>query len=66
MNNLLKNYFSPTPKRIQKWLFGIKSIIATAAATAFVSGNDKWAFYAMVTGAVLGELGNLFSEDQTN
>jgi len=66
MSGLIKNYFSTTPKHIQKWIFGIKSILGTAAATAYVNGSEQMAFWAMVIGAVLGELGNLFSEEQTN
>jgi ABC-type cobalt transport system substrate-binding protein len=57
-----KNYFEPTPKNIQKLMFGIKAIIGTAGTAEFFSGNPNAAFYLMLAGAIINEIGNFFGE----
>lgn len=62
MKYSLKGYFEPTPKNINKVLFGLKSLIATIAGSAYFSGNEKAALWILVSGAVIDFLANFFSE----
>lgn len=59
----LKNYFEPTPKNVKKWLLAIKSILGTISGAAYVNGNEKMAFWILVSGAVIDGLANLFNNE---
>lgn len=64
MKNIsLKNYFEPTPKNVKKWLLAIKSILGTISGAAYVNGNEKMAFWILVSGAVIDGLANLFNNE---
>ena len=56
------SYLSPTPTNVKKWLLAVKGIIGTIAGSAFISGKETLAFWLMLAGAVINELGNLISE----
>jgi hypothetical protein len=58
-----KHYFEPTPKNIQKWLLGVKTILGTIGTASFFSGSEKAAFFILLGGAVLNELANLFGDE---
>ncbi len=50
---MFKNYFKPTPNKIEKFLLAFKTLIGTVAASTFFAGDQKIAFYFLVAGAVI-------------
>ena len=62
MKPSLKNYFEATPKNIQKLMLGIKAILGAVGTAEFFNGNQTAAFYLMLAGAVINEIGNFFGD----
>ncbi len=54
------NYFKATPANLQYLTVALKTILVTIAASAYVSGNEKIAFWTLISGAVLDELAKFF------
>ncbi len=59
----LKNIFKPNSKSVMKLSLGLKGLIATIAGSAFMQGNAKFAFYALVAGAVIDFIISLLPPD---
>jgi hypothetical protein len=58
-----KYYFAPTPKNVSRWMIALKGVLATVATTAFVEGNETFAFYLLLGTGLLNEFGQLFGEE---
>ena len=65
-NPMFKNYFQPTPKKIQKILLAAKTFIGTIAISSFFSGNTHAAFYFLLGGAIIDFGLNCISENKTD
>ena len=63
---MLKNYFKPTSKNIEKILLGLKTLIGTVAVSTFFQGDVKVGFYFLLSGAVVDFLLRCTSEDPSD
>jgi hypothetical protein len=54
------NYFRASPRNLQYLTEGLKTIIGTVGVSTYFSGNEKFAFWTMVTGAILDQAARFF------
>ena len=58
-----KAYLEPTPKNVKKWLLAVKSIIGVCAGSAYFADRPDAAFWIMLAGAIVNELGNILTDE---
>lgn len=58
-----KYYLAPTPRNVAKWMLIVEGVLATVAASEFITGNEKAAFYILLATGLLNKLANFFGEE---
>lgn len=57
-----KNFTKPTPTNILYLIEGLKGMIGTISITSYIQGNERFAFWLMVSGAILDFLAKFISK----
>lgn len=60
---LWESYLAPTPANVKKWLLAVKSIIGVCAGSAYFADRPDAAFWIMLAGAIVNELGNILTDE---
>lgn len=63
---MLNNYFKRTPRKLVKLTLALKGILLAASGSAYMIDHPHWAFWMLITGALLDELTKLFTDEDDN